>query len=50
MIGLFAIPPCIEKKSKPKMIPMRSDAVIFVNFVAQLLKSVGGYFFWSAGP
>ena len=28
--------------------PMRSDAVIFVN--TQLLKSVGAYFFRSAGP
>ena len=44
MIGSFAIPHCIEKKNKPKTMPMRSDAVIFVKFVAQLLKSVGGYF------
>ena len=49
-VGSFAIPYCIEKKSKPKTLPMRSDAVIFVEFVAQLLKSLGGYFFWSAGP
>jgi hypothetical protein len=38
------------KEKKPKMMQMRSDAVIFVKFVAQLLKSVGGYFIWSAGP
>jgi hypothetical protein len=51
MIGSFAIPHCIEKKNEPKTMPMRSDAVIFVKFVAQLLKSVGGYFFQSAaGP
>jgi hypothetical protein len=40
MIGSFALPYCIEKKSKLKMMPMGSDALIFFKFVAQLLKSV----------
>jgi hypothetical protein len=50
MIGSFTIPYCIEKISKPNMIPTRSDGAIFVKFFAQLLKSVGGHFFRSASP